>query len=58
VLDNRQPFMNRAGLAPPKLMLKVAFAGKDHCDAVLICTGDYLVIFIEAARLNYGSGAA
>ena len=39
------------------LVFKVAFAGKDHSDAVLICTGDYLIIFIRAARLDYGGDA-
>jgi hypothetical protein len=34
-------------------MLKVPFACKHHCDAVFVGSGDDLIVFLRAARLNY-----
>ena len=34
-------------------MLKVADAGKNHCEIVLVCGGNHLVIADRAARLDH-----
>lgn len=36
-------------------MLEMSLAGKDHRDAIFVGTGDDLVVFLRAARLNYTS---